>query len=216
MPELKVPDQLEPDCGNCQGMCCMAMEHRARDGFPIEQDKPSNTACVNLCSDPSSPDALHKCAIYDELLERGWKTCKTFSCHGAGQTASMFFKELGIDWALPSPDIDPAQRAILLENLNHAFYILDSVFGHLEFTKYDFPYSNKERFQAAKAATNKVLAEFNEFLKTNQKIDYNYWVYEKFMPAIKAAIAKATRDYFKGKVLGVLSIFKRASPSTNA
>lgn len=198
----------------------MAMEHRAKEGFPIEADKPPNTPCVNLCANPSSPDTLHQCAIYDELLPRGWKTCKTFSCYGAGQAVSMYFKELGADWALPSPDMDPAHRAVLLENLNNAFYVLDSVFGYLEFTKHDFPYANKERFEAAKTATEEVLIEFNEFLKTNQKIDFNFWINEKFMPAIRAALQQKMRNYVKNKVqvvvTRVLSIFKRTSLPDNS
>lgn len=212
MPELKLPDQLVPDCDNCQGLCCMTMEHRVIDGFPIEQDKPAKVPCQHLGSDPERPDSLYKCDIYDNRYVRGWRVCETFTCYGSGQTVSNFFNELGVSWALKSPDMDESEHQRMLINLHRSFYVLYKVLNFLQSFDYGIGLFHRERYVAAKTAATDVAAQFSQFLNSGQEVDAVYWVDQKFIPTMQAAANEAgesaMKNYFRTKVSTLLSIFK--------
>ncbi len=71
-----LPAHLRADCSACVGLCCVIPPFDAIQGFPF--DKPAETPCQHLRAD-------HRCAIHDELLERGCVGCVAFDCLGAGQ-----------------------------------------------------------------------------------------------------------------------------------
>jgi hypothetical protein len=75
------PD-LVPDCQRCAGVCCTATSFEASDDFAI--DKPAGISCPYLGRDC-------RCAIHSELLERGFRGCAIYDCHGAGQRVTRAF-----------------------------------------------------------------------------------------------------------------------------
>lgn len=71
---------LQADCKNCFGLCCVALYFSASEGFPT--DKEAGKPCINL-----QPD--FKCSVHTNLAERGLKGCIAFDCFGAGQKVSQ-------------------------------------------------------------------------------------------------------------------------------
>lgn len=71
---------LRPDCGNCFGLCCVALPFAASADFAIE--KGAGKPCPNLQSD-------YRCSIHEKLRQQGFKGCTAFDCFGAGQKVSQ-------------------------------------------------------------------------------------------------------------------------------
>ncbi|KZZ83971.1 pentapeptide repeat-containing protein [Bacillus sp. SJS] len=84
----KPPFQLQADCENCFGLCCVALPYAKSADFPI--DKESGTPCRNL-----QPD--YRCGIHQALREKGFKGCTVYECFGAGQKVSQV-TYAGKDW----------------------------------------------------------------------------------------------------------------------
>ena len=79
---------LRADCGNCFGLCCVALYFSASEGFP--NDKEAGQPCLYL-----RPD--YRCCVHESLTEQGFKGCVAFDCFGAGQkVAQVSFG--GNDW----------------------------------------------------------------------------------------------------------------------
>ncbi|MEU5635430.1 pentapeptide repeat-containing protein [Streptomyces rishiriensis] len=74
------PADLRGDCGNCFGLCCVALPFARSADFAI--DKPAGTACPNLGED-------HRCGIHARLRESGFTGCTVYDCFGAGQKVSQ-------------------------------------------------------------------------------------------------------------------------------
>lgn len=79
---------LASDCGNCFGLCCVALTYAASADFAI--DKPAGKPCPNLQQD-------FRCGIHRELRGRGFQGCTVYDCFGAGQKVSQETFE-GRDW----------------------------------------------------------------------------------------------------------------------
>lgn len=79
---------LHPDCGNCFGLCCVALSFAASADFAIEKD--AGRPCPNLQSD-------FRCSIHKDLRQKGFKGCTAFDCFGAGQQVSQVTFG-GVDW----------------------------------------------------------------------------------------------------------------------
>lgn len=79
---------LRADCGNCFGLCCVALHLVRSADFPL--DKPAGEPCVNLAAD-------FRCGIHAQLRERGFAGCTVFDCLGAGQKISQVTFG-GADW----------------------------------------------------------------------------------------------------------------------
>ncbi len=73
------PD-LRADCGNCFGLCCVALPFAASADFAV--DKPAGRACTNLRSD-------FRCGIHTRLRQEGFAGCTVYDCFGAGQRVSQ-------------------------------------------------------------------------------------------------------------------------------
>ncbi|MES1046559.1 pentapeptide repeat-containing protein [Heyndrickxia oleronia] len=79
---------LRADCGNCFGLCCVALPFAATTDFAI--DKEGGKPCPNLQND-------FRCQIHRDLRQKGFRGCTVFDCLGAGQKVSQVtFK--GNDW----------------------------------------------------------------------------------------------------------------------
>ena len=72
--------ELRADCTRCCALCCVGPAFDADQGFGF--NKPAHTPCANL-------DGDFRCAIHDELRRRGFPSCQTFDCYGAGQRVTQ-------------------------------------------------------------------------------------------------------------------------------
>ncbi|MGD9959950.1 pentapeptide repeat-containing protein [Nocardioides sp.] len=75
------------DCGNCVGLCCVALTLTRSADFPV--DKPAGEPCEHLQSDL-------RCGIHDRLRDRGYTGCTVYDCFGAGQQVTQNW--IGPDW----------------------------------------------------------------------------------------------------------------------
>jgi len=81
------PD-LQADCGNCFGLCCVALPFARSADFAA--NKAAGTPCGNLQED-------FRCGIHDRLRDSGYPGCTVFDCFGAGQKVSQVTFE-GRSW----------------------------------------------------------------------------------------------------------------------
>ncbi|MFF8970124.1 pentapeptide repeat-containing protein [Streptomyces sp. NPDC014995] len=81
MREQKVqPSDLRGDCGNCFGLCCVALPFARSADFAIDKD--AGRPCPNLGED-------HRCGIHARLRQEGFTGCTVYDCFGAGQKVSQ-------------------------------------------------------------------------------------------------------------------------------
>ncbi|MFG2646361.1 pentapeptide repeat-containing protein [Streptomyces sp. NPDC048436] len=79
---------LRADCGNCFGLCCVALTLSKSADFPV--NKPAGTPCINLQQDS-------RCGIHQNLRQKGFSGCTVYDCFGAGQKVSQTTFD-GTDW----------------------------------------------------------------------------------------------------------------------
>ncbi|MBF4552390.1 pentapeptide repeat-containing protein [Pseudoclavibacter sp. VKM Ac-2888] len=72
--------RFRSDCANCVALCCSALAFSRGDDFAHE--KAAGKPCRNL-------DENLGCGIHSALLERGYRGCTVFECHGAGQRVTQ-------------------------------------------------------------------------------------------------------------------------------
>jgi hypothetical protein len=86
--------ELRADCGNCYGLCCVALAFSRSTDFAI--DKAAGDPCPNLIED-------FRCGIHDRLRNEGFKGCTAYDCFGAGQKIS---RRAARSWReQPSPEL---------------------------------------------------------------------------------------------------------------
>jgi uncharacterized protein YjbI with pentapeptide repeats len=71
---------LQADCANCFGLCCVALPFSRSTDFAI--DKPAGRPCLHLATD-------FRCGIHDRLRPKGFPGCTVYDCFGAGQKVSQ-------------------------------------------------------------------------------------------------------------------------------
>ncbi|MEU9131719.1 pentapeptide repeat-containing protein [Kitasatospora sp. NPDC048540] len=71
---------LQSDCGNCFGLCCVALAFTASADFAIDKD--AGQPCPNLQQD-------FRCGIHTRLRPSGFAGCTGYDCFGAGQRVSQ-------------------------------------------------------------------------------------------------------------------------------
>ncbi|WP_246494387.1 pentapeptide repeat-containing protein [Streptomyces zagrosensis] len=71
---------MRADCGNCFGLCCVALPFAASTDFA--KDKAAGQPCTHLRSD-------FRCGIHANLRGQGFSGCTVFDCFGAGQQVSQ-------------------------------------------------------------------------------------------------------------------------------
>src|SRR5882757_1510351 len=79
---------LEADCGECFGLCCVALPFTRSADFAIDKD--AGKPCPNLRTDS-------RCGIHTELRQKGFTGCTVYDCFGAGQKVSQIIFG-GRDW----------------------------------------------------------------------------------------------------------------------
>ncbi|MFD4525775.1 pentapeptide repeat-containing protein [Streptomyces sp. NPDC058470] len=79
---------LEADCGECFGLCCVALPFTRSADFAIDKD--AGKPCPNLGTDS-------RCGIHTELRQKGFTGCTVYDCFGAGQKVSQITFG-GRDW----------------------------------------------------------------------------------------------------------------------
>ncbi|WP_078656466.1 pentapeptide repeat-containing protein [Kitasatospora aureofaciens] len=87
-PTAAAPTPLQSDCGNCFGLCCVALPFAAGTDFAV--NKAAGSACRNLQTDFS-------CGIHARLRDSGFQGCTVYDCFGAGQRVSQVTFG-GISW----------------------------------------------------------------------------------------------------------------------
>ena len=135
--EQKGLDIFEHDCANCFGFCCSALRIDERDtssGQKVHfETKPAMQPCRYLTEN-------FQCAIHDQLLEKGARTCSEYRCFSAGNFVAELFAKYAIK-------IDPMSlKGLFDENLlneklrfdctklkfaSYFFYLSHSFFGTL-------------------------------------------------------------------------------------
>jgi hypothetical protein len=70
---------LRADCGNCFGLCCVALTFSKSADFAIDKD--AGEPCPNLQED-------FRCGIHQRLRRDGFNGCTVYDCFGAGQKIS--------------------------------------------------------------------------------------------------------------------------------
>jgi len=78
---MRRPD-LVPDCASCAAVCCIATSFDASEDFAF--DKAAGVGCQYLGRDC-------RCAIHEELLDRGFRGCAVYDCFGAGPRVTRAF-----------------------------------------------------------------------------------------------------------------------------
>ncbi|GHF42351.1 pentapeptide repeat-containing protein [Streptomyces griseosporeus] len=81
-------EQLLAACGDCFGLCCVALPFARSADFAA--DKPAGKPCGNLQAD-------FRCGIHARLRDEGYQGCTVFDCFGAGQKVSQVTFG-GTDW----------------------------------------------------------------------------------------------------------------------
>ncbi|MFC0600186.1 pentapeptide repeat-containing protein [Streptomyces palmae] len=99
-PSTPVPPELRADCGDCFGLCCVALPFAASADFAV--NKAAGTPCANLRAD-------FGCGIHARLRDKGFSGCTVFDCFGAGQKISQL-TFAGQDWRR-HPENAPAMFA---------------------------------------------------------------------------------------------------------
>lgn len=185
--EIQIPDDLTQDCENCQGLCCVANSHKTEDGFPIDEDKPIGIPCSHLELDPATLQGLHKCQIHRQLGRLGWNTCMNFTCNGAGQAVTDFFKEIGVVWSNEKPEnLDDDEWCNQLENFYLGYIVLQNVFNFLDHIK---KHKGEEVFLKVKTAIKELMPAFcAELTRTDCCIDHFDWIMKRFDPATRKVL----------------------------
>ena len=132
MDSLRIPtesSELVHDCENCEGLCCISLKLE-KNKFPIlSQDKEIGVPCQNL--ELTNAQNLFKCRIHNEL-DKNWKVCAGYSCFGAGQEVTRFFRQLGFSF---SNEINTENNkflyAIRKKNIETAFTLFSTIFNIL-------------------------------------------------------------------------------------
>ncbi|WP_374223852.1 pentapeptide repeat-containing protein [Streptomyces sp. ISL-11] len=72
--------ELRGQCGDCFGLCCVALPFAASADFAVNKD--AGTPCGNLRED-------FGCGIHARLRPEGFSGCTVYDCFGAGQKVSQ-------------------------------------------------------------------------------------------------------------------------------
>ena len=85
---------FDHDCATCPGFCCFALridKANHLDEVVHFENKPAMQPCRYLTRN-------FQCAIHDQLLEKGARTCSEYRCFSAGNFVAELCREYGIDY----------------------------------------------------------------------------------------------------------------------
>ena len=95
---------FEPNCGECAGFCCIALEIPPETAGVLE--KTANAVCRHLVLSPSGVG--HGCGEYAERRFLGYDTCVAYDCHGAGNLTTREALKRG--WIRDDATFEPEAR----------------------------------------------------------------------------------------------------------
>ncbi|WP_163102407.1 pentapeptide repeat-containing protein [Peribacillus alkalitolerans] len=124
---------LNSDCENCFGLCCVALPYAKSADFAFDKD--GGAPCRNLQSD-------YRCGIHKNLRREGFRGCTVYECFGAGQKVSQVTYK-GKDWrdhpetAKEMFDVFPLMQQLheMLRYLNEALSLDEARSIHKELQK---------------------------------------------------------------------------------
>ncbi len=190
MLEIQIPEGFEHDCNNCQGLCCVALAIDKKSGFPI--NKEAGIPCDQLNTDAKDTAALCKCKIFATLSDKTHSLCIDFTCLGAGNTVSKYFKDLGMHWTTRPENIDDAKWELMKNNIFNAYLIFHKVFLYLYRIRNQRHPNNKIRYDAARKSVEKVSKELAGVLEAGtEEVDYEFWYENKFKPEMQISMHDA-------------------------
>jgi uncharacterized protein YjbI with pentapeptide repeats len=111
---------LQADCGNCFGLCCVALPFARSADFAVDKD--AGQPCSNLQAD-------FRCGIHARLREKGFPGCTVFDCFGAGQKVSQVTFG-GADWRQAPQDAPRMFAAFaLMRQLHELLWYITEALG---------------------------------------------------------------------------------------
>jgi hypothetical protein len=170
----------------------MAHKHNPQDGFPILNAKPAGVPCEHLEIGQNVRNRLYGCNIYPTLEDKGWTTCTRFSCHGAGQAVTGFFKELGVSWSQKQEELNDNQWRIRILNFRYGYQALHYVFQRMSSMRNELGEEEYEKVRESVALASKDFCAAME--RTDQDLDPNYWAKVHFSRAIRNALLTAQAE----------------------
>jgi hypothetical protein len=108
---------LRADCGNCFGLCCVALTFSRSADFAI--DKPAGEPCPNLGDE-------FRCTIHSKLRSSGFPGCTVYDCFGAGQEIS---RRAGTSWR-EQPGQQMFAALPILRQLHELLWYLTEALDH--------------------------------------------------------------------------------------
>ncbi|QUH19434.1 pentapeptide repeat-containing protein [Alkaliphilus sp. B6464] len=117
--EDKRNKELSADCGNCFGLCCVALYFSASEGFPTNKD--AGKPCINLQSN-------FTCSVHKNLRDKGLKGCTAYDCFGAGQKVAQVTCG-GHDWRqAPESAKQMFEAFLIMRQLHEMLWYLTQAF----------------------------------------------------------------------------------------
>jgi len=167
---------LEIDCENCFGLCCVSLFFSKIDGFPI--DKEAGTPCIHLKED-------FKCEVHKDLTKKGFRGCTGYDCFGAGQKLSQItFRNKS--WRKNN------KRA---KKIFDSFLIMRHLHELLWYLSQAYSYNPQNKIKEKIELINKLtLLEADELLKLNIK-EYR----ERVNPLLRKVTENIKLKYQKNK-----------------
>lgn len=116
----RIRNDLQADCKQCFGLCCVALYFSASEGFPSNKD--AGDPCPNLGQD-------FRCGIHNDLIKCGLKGCAAFDCFGAGQKVSKVTFD-GSDWRkVPESSKQMFEVFLIMKQLHELLWYLTEAMG---------------------------------------------------------------------------------------
>lgn len=197
MPEIQIPDGFEHDCTKCEGLCCSAHIIKKSKDFP--EDKDGGVPCHLLSVETDGARVEYRCRVFATLEQEQRRLCREFTCMGAGNAVSTFFRELGIEWGVKPEDVDDKSWQIKFQNMQTAYLVLYNVMTWLDI--YRHGRQPEYFYPAAKAEAQKIAKRFSKVLQeTTEVIAFDYWGETEFKNNIRLAVHDANNEHLLKKL----------------
>ena len=168
---------LLADCGQCFGLCCVALPFARSADFAT--DKAAGEPCHHLDIDD------FRCGIHADLRDRGYPGCTVFDCFGAGQQVSQVTFG-GRDWrSAPETAGDMFAALPLMRGLHELLWLLSEALALPQVT---------EPRAALGRARSEILALTRTTPETLLAADVDHW--RRTIEPLLSASSRAARAPF--------------------